>query len=123
MLIQIFSAQSIYSNSQQQQQHFDSHCSMETPTYYHPCLSLSFSNPPEPIYHVRYLSEITNSPLDGNIVNTRKKTKKNVSGRYLKGIHGRHVTIEVSHKNYVKHMIFLVDFFDITFQFLSLTIR
>ncbi|CAM4745789.1 unnamed protein product [Rotaria magnacalcarata] len=61
---------------------------------YQPFFSLSFSNPPEPIYHVRYLSEITNSPLDGNIVNTKKKTKKNVSGRYLKGTHGRHVTID-----------------------------
>lgn len=67
----------------------------------HPCFSLSFSNPPEPLYHVRYLSEITNSPLDGHIVNTRKKTKKNVSGRYLKGTQGRHVTIDVSITKFV----------------------
>ncbi|CAF1539390.1 unnamed protein product [Adineta ricciae] len=59
------------------------------------CLSISFSNPPGPIYHVRYLSEITNSPLDGNIVHTKKKTKKNISGRYLKGEQKRHVTINL----------------------------
>jgi len=62
------SSPSMYTNLQQ-------HCSPIDSTY-HPCLSLSFSNPPESIYHVRYLSEITNSPLDGNIVNTKKKTKK-----------------------------------------------
>ncbi|CAF0959328.1 unnamed protein product [Adineta steineri] len=56
-------------------------------------ISLSFINPPEPYYHVRYLSEITNTPLNGNFVNTRIKTKKNVSGRYLKGMHGRYVTV------------------------------
>lgn len=72
-------------------------CKVPMECSYHLYLSLSFINPPEPTYHVRYLSEITNAPLDGNMVNTKKKTKKNVSGRYLKGIHGRHVTIAVSH--------------------------
>jgi len=86
------SSPSMYTNLQQ---HIDSRCSPPIDSTYHPCLSLSFSNPPESIYHVRYLSEITNSPLDGNIVNTKKKTKKNVSGRYLKGTHGRHVTIDL----------------------------
>jgi len=56
-------------------------------------MSLSFINPPEPTYHVRYLSEITESPLNGNVVNTRIKTEKNISGRYLKGIRSRYVTI------------------------------
>ncbi|CAF0782036.1 unnamed protein product [Rotaria sp. Silwood1] len=75
-------------------QHIVSSCSPPIDSNHYSSLSLSFSNPPEPIYHVRYLSEITNSPVDGNIVNTKKKTKKNVSGRYLKGTHGRHVTID-----------------------------
>lgn len=84
---------SIYHNSQYQ--HVDSRYTTPIDSTYHSCLSLSFSNPPEPIYHVRYLSEITNSPVDGHVVNTKKKTKKNVSGRYLKGTHGRHVTIDL----------------------------
>ncbi|UJR37668.1 hypothetical protein I4U23_030364 [Adineta vaga] len=69
------------------------HCTIDS--HYLSCLSISFSNPPDTIYHVRYLSEITNSPLDGNIVHTKKKTKKNISGRYLKGTHGRHITIDL----------------------------
>jgi len=59
---------------------------------YQPDISLSFINPPEPVYHVRYSSEIPNSSLDGNVRNT----KKHVSGRYLKGKCGRYVTIAVS---------------------------
>ncbi|CAF3317032.1 unnamed protein product [Rotaria socialis] len=57
-------------------------------------ISLSFINPPEPIYHVRYVSEITNLPINGNRVNT-KNVKKNLSGRYVKGERGRYVTIEL----------------------------
>ncbi|UJR08555.1 hypothetical protein I4U23_012816 [Adineta vaga] len=56
-------------------------------------ITLSFINPPEPFYHVRYLSEIANSSLNDNLVNSKMKTKKNVSGRYLKGTHGRYITI------------------------------
>jgi hypothetical protein len=60
-------------------------------------ISLSFINPPESYYHVRYASEITDSPLNGSLVNTQMKTKKNLSGRYLKGAFGRFITITVCH--------------------------
>ncbi|CAF3610675.1 unnamed protein product [Adineta steineri] len=66
------SSPSVYNNFPQ---HDVSNCSISFDSYYHSCFSISFSNPPEPIYHVRYLSEITNSPLDGT--------------------HGRHVTIDL----------------------------
>ncbi|CAF0803920.1 unnamed protein product [Adineta ricciae] len=56
-------------------------------------ISLSFINPPESLYHVRYLSEIANPTLDEDSVDTKGRMKKNVSGRYLKGTHGRHITI------------------------------
>ena len=46
-------------------------------------------------YHVRYASEITDSPVNGAVVNNQIKTKKYISGRYLKGLRGRHVTIAV----------------------------
>ncbi len=73
---------------------------------YHENVSLSFINAPESYYHVRYISEITDSPLNGSLVNTRMKTKKNVSGRYLKGNHGRYVTITVCQwDNSIKRMI------------------
>ncbi|CAF4181285.1 unnamed protein product, partial [Rotaria sordida] len=94
--------------------HIISSCSFPIDFNHHSSFSLSFSNPPEPIYHVRYLSEITNSPLDGNIVNTKKKTKKNVSGRYLKGTHGRHVTIDFP--------INLPDYFDFFIRVTRLTV-
>ncbi|CAF2623296.1 unnamed protein product [Rotaria sp. Silwood2] len=95
-------------------QHIISSCSSSIDSNHYSSLSLSFSNPPEPIYHVRYLSEITNSPVDGNIVNTKKKTKKNVSGRYLKGTHGRHVTIDFP--------INLPDYFDFFIRVTRLTV-
>ncbi|CAF0890765.1 unnamed protein product [Rotaria sordida] len=80
----------IYAN---QQQNIVSHNSSSTNLQYHHDIFLSFINPPEPIYHVRYLSEITSLSIDGNLVNTKKLSKQHQSGRYIKGIHGRYVTI------------------------------
>ena len=48
---------------------------------------LEFVNPPEPIYHVRYFSEIDRISAP---------EKKHVSARYLRGVRARHVTIAVS---------------------------
>lgn len=59
------------------------------------CIALSFINPPESPYHVRYVSEISELPLNESIINPRMQNKKNLSGRYLKGLHGRYITITV----------------------------
>ncbi len=40
---------------------------------------LLVTNPLESYYHVRYMSEITDGPLGGDEMNTRLKTKKNIS--------------------------------------------
>jgi len=51
--------------------------------------------PPEREYHVRYLSEIIDVPFNGNIIQMPKKPRKNLSGRYLKGIDRKMITISV----------------------------
>ncbi|CAF2562310.1 unnamed protein product [Rotaria sp. Silwood2] len=79
----------VYTNQQQNTVSYDS--PLIDLKYFN--ISLSFINPPESVYHVRYLSEIMNSPIDGNLVNAKKITKKHLSGRYIKGIRGRYVTI------------------------------
>ena len=56
---------------------------------------LSIIISPEREYHVRYLSEIINVPFNGNIIQMPKKPRKNLSGRYLKGIDRKMITISV----------------------------
>ncbi|CAF0860055.1 unnamed protein product [Rotaria sp. Silwood1] len=85
------STSSIYADQQQNIVSYDS----PSVDLQHHGIFLSFINPPEPVYHVRYLSEITNLPIDGHLVTTKKLKKKHLSGRYIKGIRGRYVTVEL----------------------------
>lgn len=83
--------------------------SQVSPNYSVHFLPLSFINPPESHYHVRYVSEITELPLNGSIVNTRMKNKKNLSGRYLKGLHGRYITITVCLSDKLNNLMMHID--------------